>query len=247
MIFGPIRTSIMLLGVVGALVGGFFGLKGALAAKHSSDAVNRKGGDSKSMFHADRLEAGLAKVRAKVGNDGQLLSLSIYPGYLAVDASTGSEDKARTFRIQDDGKVNELPVSLTGPGKLADNVFPFAKVDPKAVEKVANATAAKEHLTLDDVTHVIVGIQAGSGEPGIAAYTNNSRFWQAKLDGSDLTNPVLEGRKALNKVDETLAQPSAATPTADAPTADAPSGAADLQSCITAAGMDTAKIAACTK
>jgi hypothetical protein len=247
MIFGPFR-ALFVLGIVGALVGVFFGVKGAVTAKHAVDSVNRKGGDGDSLFHAARLDGSLNKIRAKVGADGQLLQLNIYPGYIAVDASTGSEDKARSFRIQEDGKVDELPVSLTGPGKLADNVFPLAKVDPKAIEKVANATAAKEHLTLDDVTHVIVLIQPDSGKPGISAYTTNSRFWRAELDGSGLSNPTQQARKALDGVEKTLSGTDAVTPApaAKAPATGAPASAVDLQTCIQSAGTNATKIAACT-
>src|SRR3954465_2649658 len=44
MFSGPFR-ALFLLGIVGALVGVFFGAKGALSAKHAVDSVNRKGGD----------------------------------------------------------------------------------------------------------------------------------------------------------------------------------------------------------
>jgi hypothetical protein len=243
--------ALTFLGLLGAAVGIFFGAKGALTAKHAVDSVNRKGGDSKSMFHAKGLESGLDKVRAKVGADGKLLQLDIYPGYLAVDASSGSEDKGRSFRIQEDGKVDELPVTLTGPGKLADSVFALDKVDPAVVEKLAGEAAAKEHLGLDDVTHVIVMIQPDSGKPGIDVYLSNSRFWRGALDGSGLSNPDQQGRKAIDDVEKTLdgldtAAPKPAAASSAAKPA-AASGAGDLPACITAAGTDAAKIAACTK
>jgi hypothetical protein len=236
--------ALTFLGLLGAAVGIFFGAKGALTAKHAVDSVNRKGGDSKSMFHAKGLQSGLDKVSAKVGADGRLLQLNIYPGYLAVDASSGSEDKGRSFRIQDDGRVDELPVTLTGPGKLSDNVFALAKVDPAVVEKLASRAAAKEHLTLDDVSHVVVMIQPDSGKPGINVYLNNSRFWRAALDGSGLSNPDQQGRKAVAEAEKTLDGLDAGAPAAKP----APAiGAGDLTACITAAGTDAAKIAACTK
>jgi hypothetical protein len=234
------------LGLLGAAVGIFFGAKGALTAKHATDSVNRKGGDSKSLFHAAALDKGLDKVRAKVGDDGRLLQLTIYPGYLAVDASSGSEDKGRSFRIQEDGRVDELPVTLTGPGKLADNVFPLAKVDSGVVEKLAGQAAAKEHLGLDDVTHVIVMIEPDSGKPGINVYLDNSRFWRAGLDGSGLSNPDIEGRKALDGVQKTL-DGLDATSTAKPGGSTKPSATPDLATCIQAAGADAAKLAACTK
>ncbi|HWH93839.1 MAG TPA: hypothetical protein VNT03_08255 [Baekduia sp.] len=248
MIFGPFR-ALFVLGIVGALVGVFFGVKGAVTAKHAVDSVNRKGGDEQSMFHAKRLDAGLAKVRAEVGADGKLLQLNIYPGYIQVDASTGSEDKARSFRIQEDGKVDELPVTLTGPGRLADNVFALAEVDTAIVEKLAGQAAAKEHSDLDDVSHVVVMIEPDSGTPGINVYLKNSRYWRAALDGSGLSNPDQQARKTIDGVQKTLSgldAGKAPAPATAAPDTAAP-GAEDLATCITAAGTDATKIAACTK
>jgi hypothetical protein len=237
--------ALTFLGLLGAAVGIFFGAKGALTAKHAVDSVNRKGSDQKSLFHARALDSGLDKVRAKVGADGRLLQLNIYPGYLVVDASTGSEDKGRSFRIQEDGKVDELPVTLTGPGKLSDNVFPLAKVDTAVVEKLAGQAAAKEHAGLDDVSHVIVMIEPDSGRPGINVYLKSSRYWRAALDGSGLSNPDIEGRKALDGVEKTLDGLDATT--AAKPAAAAAPSVDDLAACIRAAGVDAARVSACTK
>jgi hypothetical protein len=237
--------SLTILGLIGAAVGLFFGVKGAVTAKHATDSVNRKGGDAKSQFHADRLTKSLDKIRAEVGADGQLLSLNIYPGYIQADAATGSEDKGRSFRIQEDGRVDELPVTLTGPGALKDNVFPIDRVDTKVVEKLAGQAAAKEHLGLDDVSHVIVTIQPDSGKPGIAVYLKNQRFWRASLDGTGLSSPDADARKAMDGVQQTLdGLDNSAAPKADAGAA---TPKTDLSSCLTAAGTSAAKITACTK
>ncbi|HWI73164.1 MAG TPA: hypothetical protein VNT55_14510 [Baekduia sp.] len=233
--------ALTFLGLLGAAVGIFFGAKGALTAKNAVDSVNRKGGDAQSMFHAASLDKGLDKVRAKVGADGRLLQLNIYPGYLVVDASSGSEDKGRSFRIQEDGKVDELPVTLTGPGKLSDNVFPLAKVSTAVVEKLAGQAAAKEHTSLDDVSHVIVMIEPDSGKPGINVYLKNSRYWRAALDGSGLSNPTAQARKAMDGVEKTLDGLDATGTSKPASSAD------DLAACVSAAGIDAAKVAACTK
>jgi hypothetical protein len=236
--------SLTLLGLIGAAVGLFFGVKGAITAKHASDSVNRKGGDPKSQFHADRLTKSLDKVRAEVGADGQLLSLNIYPGYIQADASTGSEDKGRSFRVQEDGRVDELPVTLTGSGRLKDNVFAIDKVDVKVIEKLARDAAAKEHLGLDDVSHVVVTIQPDSGKPGIAVYLDNQRFWRAALDGSGLSNPDVEARKAMDGVQKTLdGLDNSATSAKTGATAPK----TDLSACLTAAGTDAARVAACAK
>jgi hypothetical protein len=246
--FSGFSRFMLVFGIVGALVGGFFGLKGMLTAKHASDAVNRKGGDPKSQFHADRLTKSLDKVRAEVGADGHLLQLSIHPGYIQADASTGSEDKGRSFRVQEDGRVDELPVTLTGPGKVKDNVFPIDKLDTKVVEQLDNQAAAKEHLGMDDVSHIVVMIQPGSGKAGINVYLDNQRFWTAALDGKGLSNPDQQARVAIDDAEKAVsgletsapAAPKTSTPEATAPKA-------DLASCLTAAGTDTAKITACTR
>ena len=241
--------SLFLLGLLGAAVGIFFGAKGLVTAKHATDAVNRKGGDAKSQFHAGRLDKSLDKVRAEVGADGQLLSLNIYPGYVQADASIGSEDKARSFRIQEDGRVDELPVTLTGPGRLADNVFPMEKLDTKVVEKLANQAAAKEHLGLDDVTHISIRIQPDSGKAGISVFLSNQRFWRAALDGTGLSSPEKDARAVMDGVEKTLDgldATTAPTPAPAAPKTSTPK-ASDLTACITAAGTNAAKVAACTK
>src|SRR3954471_2002684 len=117
-----------ILGVVGALVGIAVGVKGVVTAKHASDSVNRKGGDGKSLYHAGNLDKALGKLKARVGDDGKLLSLTVYPGYLVADASTGSEDKGKTYRVEEDGSIRELPLTLTGPGQVKDNIFPIARL-----------------------------------------------------------------------------------------------------------------------
>jgi hypothetical protein len=234
--------SLTILGLIGAAVGLFFGVKGLVIAKHASDSVNRKGGDAKSQFHADRLARSLDKVRAQVGGDGQLLQLNIYPGDIQADASSGSEDKGRSFRVQEDGRVDELPVTLTGPGMLKDNVFALDKVDPKVVEKLAGRAAAKEHLGLDDVSHIVVTIQPDSGKPGIAVYLSNQRFWRAALDGTGLSNPDQQARAAIDGAQKAVeGLENSAAPKTSAPKAN------DLSACIAAAGTDAAKITACTK
>src|ERR1700712_1849616 len=178
--FGPFRF-LTYLGLLGAAVGIFFGAKGALTAKDAVDSVNAKGGDSSSMFRAANLQKGLDKVKAKVGDDGKLLQLAVYPGYIAVDTSTGSEDKGRGFRVQMNGKVDELPVTLTGPGKLKDNEFPLDQLKPATVQKLAEQTAAKEHTDLNGLSHIIAMINPVDGKPVINVYTATSKFWTASI------------------------------------------------------------------
>jgi hypothetical protein len=232
--------SLTILGLIGAAVGIFFGAKGLVTAKHATDSVNRKGGDEQSLFHAGNLDKAMDKVRAKVGDDGKLLELTVYPGYMVVEASSGSEDKGRTFRIQEDGNVKELPLTLTGPGLLKDNVFPISSIKSSTVEKLANQAAAKEHLDLNGVTHIIAQIDPVSGKPGLAVYLNDSRYWRASLNGEGLSSPDKDAKKAI-------ANAQKAASSASKQVSAAASSANNLQQCLSAAGTDAAKIQACTK
>ena len=231
-----LSRPLYLLGLIGAAVGVLFGVKGMLAAHEAVSEVNRKGGDAASMFRADPLETALDKVRAKVGADGKLLQLNVYPGYVVVDASTGSEDRARGFKVQSNGRVIEHPVTLTGPGRLDDNTFVLSKLHGKTVEQLAAAVAAKEHATLDDVSHVIAMIQPDTGKPGWSVYLKNSRYWRASLDGSGLSNPDRDARAALDNAGKAL----------DKATGGATKPAGGLADCVQAAGSDVAKIQACS-
>jgi hypothetical protein len=230
---------LLVLGLIGAAVGLFFGAKGAMVAHEAVSEVNRKGGDAESLFHADRLDSALDKVRANVGADGKLLELTVYPGYLMVEASTGSEDEGQAFKVQGNGDVKKLPLALTGPGRLEDNTFELAKLDAKAVAQLAGAVAAEEHATLDDVSHIVAMIEPDSGKPGLNVYLKNSKYWRAALDGSALSNPDQDARKALDKA-------AAAVDSATLPSNSATKPADDLAACVQAAGTDVTKLQACS-
>ena len=241
MLFAP--RILLILGLIGAAVGVFFGAKGALIAHEAVSEVNRKGGDADSLFRADRLAGALDKVRAEVGADGKLLELTIYPGYMMVEASTGSEDSGRSFKVQGNGEVvAERPLTLTGPGRLADNVFPLAKLDAAAIERVARAAAAKEHATLDDLSHIIATVQPDSGRAGLNVYLRNSRYWRAALDGSGLSNPTADARAAIDDAGDAVAAGQASGRAA----AKATNRAGDLAACVQAACTDVAKLQACS-
>ena len=109
---------LLVLGLIGAAVGLFLGVRGMITAHEAVSSVNRKGGDAESLFHADRLDRALDKVRAKVGPDGKLRELTVYPGYLMVQATAGSNGDGRTFRVQGNGAVTKAPDIPTAAGLL---------------------------------------------------------------------------------------------------------------------------------
>jgi len=231
---------LLMLGLIGAAVGLFFGVKGAVTGVKATEAANRKGGDADSLFRASKLDSALDKVRAEVGDDGKLLQLTIYPGYLMVEASTGSEDDGKAFKLQSDGKITRMALTLTGPGRLEDNVFALAELDAATVGKLAGAAAGKEHATLDDVSHIVAMIDPVSGKAGLSVFLKNSRQWRASLDGSGLSNPDQDARKALDTaakaVDTAASAAGTTTNVAD-----------ELADCVDAAGTDVEKLQACSR
>jgi len=237
---------LLVLGLIGAAVGIFFGVKGALIAHDAVSEVNRKGGDANSLFRADAFETALDKVRANVGANGELLELTVYPGYLMVDASTGSETEGQAFKVQESGRVTKIPLTLTGPGRLADNTFPLAKLHGSTIEQLAGDVAAKEHATLDDVSHIIATIQPDSGDPGLNVYLKNSRYWRAALDGSGLSNPDQEARKAIDNAAAAVDNAAASVDSPTKATSGSAKSADDLAACVQAAGSDVVKLQACS-
>jgi hypothetical protein len=230
---------LLVLGLIGAAVGLFLGVRGMITAHEAVDSVNRKGADAESLFHADRLDSALEKVRANVGPDGKLRELTVYPGYLMVQASAGSDGDARTFRVQGNGAVTKAPAMPTAAGLLGGKAIALSQVKGKTVEALAKAVAGKEDGTLDDITHIITMSEPGSGEPGWSVYLNNSKYWRAALDGSALSNPAADTAKKVRA--------ATAGNAATAPAAGAATGADDLASCMQAAGTSIEKIQACAK
>jgi hypothetical protein len=242
------------------------------------DDVNRSpdpnapsgGNDEHSLLHANNLASALNKVKAKVGDDGQLLDLTIYPTYLVAQASTGKQDSGQAYKVQDDGKVIPIPLKLYGPGKLSDNVFPLAKVDTSLPERLTDAVARKKPgTTLDNVSYLHLDIDVVSGKPEWSIYLKTGGYYTADFDGSNVSAPgdtaAKAGAAASKAAADAIRQATGASKAGSAgasvggksggdPAASAQAAAnAALDSahkriaCIQAAAGDAVKMAACSQ
>ncbi len=187
-------------------------------AKGSIDSATVKGGAENSFYRSSNLTTGLGKITDKAGDDA--IEVTIYPGYVQADASTGSETAGKRYRVNTDDDVKEADLKLQGPGKLAENIFPFADVDPTAVESTVDAAAKKAGKTIDDVTYVNIRIGVVTGKPEMNIYVSGGDFYTANLNGSGLKSPVGDAKEAVGKASDTV-------------------------DCIKAAGTDVDKIQAC--
>jgi len=189
-------------------------------AKDTIDDVTVKGGASDSYYQSANLSSALDKITSKAGDDA--IEVTVYPGYVQADASTGSETSGKRYRVSKDGDLKEASLKLTGPGKLADNVFPFSDVNADTIDSTVAAVAKKAGKTLDDVTYVALRIGVVSGKPEMNIYVSGGGYYTANLDGSGIKNPAGDAKKATAKAEDTV-------------------------QCVKDAGSDVTKIQACAK
>src|SRR4051794_37079143 len=119
-------------------------------AKSAINDLTVKGGAENSYFKEANLNKAVDQIEDKVGRRGDLLELTIFPGYVQADASTGSESEGKRYRINTDGDLKEAKLTLTSVagGKLSDNVFPISDVDPATISNTISEVAGKAGKTL---------------------------------------------------------------------------------------------------
>ncbi|MBJ7330781.1 MAG: hypothetical protein JHC95_12850 [Solirubrobacteraceae bacterium] len=257
MYFNPLR--LLVSGLITLVVVGFGGYKafnGMDTARDSLDEATASAADESSLLRASNLSDALATVKEKGDGRTDALAITIYPGYITAEVSKGSEKDADGFKINQDGDVQDFPVSLTGPGKLSDNVFPLADIDPKVLDQViAGAIKKDAGLKLDDVTHAIVGIDPISGKADWKVYFNGASYYTANLDGSDLRKG---GTPSADAATPDVAPASVVTPSstddvqkaADAATKQADTAMQNAKSvtdCLQKAAGNVAAVQACTQ
>lgn len=230
MLFNPLR--LLISGLITLAVFGFVGSKALDAFDQADDALeeaNASASDEGSLLRGPALADALAKLKEEDGGAKDVLRITVYPSYVSAEVSTGSEDDAKGYKVQKDGDVVPFGVTLTGPGKLADNVFPLADVDPKALDTIiAGVTKRDASLGLDDVSHALAGIDPVSGKADWKVYFGGAAYYTANLDGSNLR----EGGAA----------PSQTATQAD----DAVSDAKKITDCLAKAAGDVEAVQACT-
>jgi hypothetical protein len=162
-----LRAVPLLLALVGGLVAFSFALHGWIGAKHADAASARRGGAATSLLRADNLTQALNRVGDRAGNEAVLQGLTIYPGYLAVDAAgRGGGGQGQSLRVQDDGAVQSSPGALVA----SEGTVALADVDPYAVEDIARRAAARGHTDLDGVRDVTVRADRRHHRPSVRAY-----------------------------------------------------------------------------
>jgi hypothetical protein len=171
-------------------------------AKGTIDDATVKGSAGNSFYKASNLSTALGKITDKAGDDA--IEVTVYPGYVQADASTGSESSGKRYHVNSDQDLSEADLKLTGPGKLADNIFPFSDVNADDIDNTVAAVAKKAGKTLDDVTYVSLRIGVVSGKPEMNIYLSDGGFYTANVDGSGIKDVGGAAKTAASKAQDTV-------------------------------------------
>ena len=131
---------------------------------------------------AGNFSAVVGDLKAELGADAEILDFTANPMGGNVKYRTGDRAAGLQFGPASDG-LEPVKVTLVGSGKLADNVFPIAKLAPDATTKLAAAVEAKagagfeaETMTLGlaPVTGKVQWTVTGEGDGRSLVFTANA-------------------------------------------------------------------------
>lgn len=243
----PVRLASLVLTLVVVAVGGWRLSAAATGFGAASSAVREAqlSGDSHdSYFRASNLSAALGALRARTGPNAKFLQLAVYPGYVAADVSTGSEVSGRAYKIGLDRQVNAAPLTLTGPGALAASVFPVSRLSPYTPERLIAQLTRTHGVSMAAVGYLVATVNPATGKAGWNLYpSNGATHYESALDGSGLNDPAAV---AISQARSAIAGTSKAHGTA-AGSVTASQFGTNVVACLTAAGTDVHRVAACTR
>lgn len=113
------------------------------------------------FMSAASFSAVVGDLKSEIGADGELLDLTVNPMGGTVKYRTG--DKASGFQWGTGLEgLQPVDVTLVGSGKVEDNVFPIAKLQADATEKLAAAVKAEKGAAFE-ITSMTLGLNPVSG------------------------------------------------------------------------------------
>ena len=223
---------LLVLGLIGAAAGLFFGAKGALLELMITavSEVNRKGGDAESLLRADRLEGSPRQgPREDRRRRASCSSSPCIPAISWPRRATGSEDEGQAFKVQSKRQRHEDP-AYAHRAWTAGGQHVRVRRDRRQGRRARRhrgrrqgARDARRRLACDRDDRPRLR-QA----PRLNVYLKNSKYWRAALDGSGLSNPDQDARNAVDKAAATIgaagssARLAASPPTATSPPASRP-------------------------
>jgi hypothetical protein len=166
--------------------------------------------DQNSLIKADNLAKAIGALKGKTGASGDVLELRLEPKQAKFQVRDGNGAKGWTY--SSGGDLNDFKVKLIGPGRIQDNVFPIAKLDPGVPERIVAGIHAKapqyqlkdvQFMTLDvDPVNGKFNWSVNIGSPG------SGNLYQADLDGGNVRAPGDAGRNVADCIAKAAGDPT---------------------------------------
>ena len=201
-----------------------------VAACGGSSAPDVSGGpasDSATLFKASNLNKVLTQAKSELGTT-PVTALKIEPRDVKVVG------QSKTVTVDNGGKslVVSTP-SIPGSG------FDLGLVSPATVESVVNAVESKTSLKQSSIAYVAVAVDPVSNKPFYGVYpVRGSSHFQANINGGNL--------KEFGGL-SSASSGAGAAPSSGTPAGGGASNPQAIAACVSKAGTDPAKIAACTR
>ena len=178
-----------------------------------SGGVSNTGNDE--LFTTSGFQKAYDAVKDKAGENAQVLQLQITAG--GADFKLRNGEQATGF-VYTGGDVHDEKVDIIGPGSIEGQDYPFAEIDPAAIDKIVSGVKSDvgagakvtvmtlEKSAVDGKLKWVVNAE-GNGRTGLV--------YNAEPDGSNVTSPT--------------------------------AAASNITECIKNAGTDVSKIQACAQ
>jgi hypothetical protein len=246
--------QIRIIGLVVALAiaGGVYAITsggGSSASQISQDVTSVPGDGAKtdSLYHAANLDKALAKFTSKFGAGTKISTFKLEPNSIKVTSTTGDLIVGKHFETEGIALPAAAGAALGSGGTIT-----VADIDTAAPAKIV-ANLASKGVTLGNVDYFIISKVFSEGKIGWDVYTTGNGDFAASEHGSKVeplgssTTTTITGGSSSGTSSASSAEKQAkqAAKAAQGAASSAQSSASATQSCITKAGTDPTKLAAC--
>jgi hypothetical protein len=207
----------------------------ALAACGGSDNGGTSTNGNQELFTTAGFQKAYDAVKEKTGENAQVLQVQVTQG--GADFKLRSGEQASGF-IYTGGELHDEKVDVIGPGSLEGQDFPFAEVDPAAIDKIASGV--KSESGVNDIKITVLTLEK-SAVDGKLKWTINAEgggrtglVYNAEPDGSNVTSPLGDIAGGGGTTSTTGGSGGGKSPQ-------------EIADCIQRAGTDVSKIQACSQ
>lgn len=222
----PVVAMLTALGAVTALAAGCGG-------SSTPDVSGAPASDSATLFKASNLSKVLDQTKGKLGGT-PVTVLKIEPRDVKVVGET------KTVTVDASGKS----VVVGTPSIPGQATFDLGVVSPATVEKVVSDVESKAKLKQSDIAYVAVAVDPTNDKPFYGVYpVSGTGHYQADINGGNLRS---YGGSSSSAATQNGAASGGAATHSGTPSGGGTKNPQAIAQCVSKAGGDPQKIAACT-